>query len=62
MDESADGRPRTRILKLKRETVRDLGPHLLSSQGHSLWTCDASARDDTQAAGLRRRPRPPSDE
>jgi hypothetical protein len=29
-------------LNLKRETVRNLNDQLLTSQGHSLWTCDGS--------------------
>jgi hypothetical protein len=29
-------------LNLKRDTVQNLNDQLLSSQGHSLWTCDES--------------------
>jgi hypothetical protein len=29
-------------LTLKRETVRNLNDDLLTSQGHSLWTCDVT--------------------
>lgn len=34
-------RPRT--LHLERETIQEVTSSLLSSQGHSLWTCDATA-------------------
>lgn len=33
-----------RKLKLRRETVQNLTEDLLSSQGHSLWTCDRPAK------------------
>lgn len=29
-------------LTLKRETIRNLNDDLLTSQGHSLWTCDVT--------------------
>ena len=40
-----------RKLALKRETVQDLDMQLLSSQGHSLWTCDGSVYDDRPQPG-----------
>jgi hypothetical protein len=40
----------TRRLSLKRETVQDLSSEILSSQGHSLWTCDGSLHDDSPPA------------
>lgn len=48
MEDSADDEtqqlpPVRRKLKLRRETVRNLTEDLLSSQGHSLWTCDRPA-------------------
>jgi hypothetical protein len=30
-------------LNLKRETLQNLNDQLLTSQGHSLWTCDITA-------------------
>ena len=32
--------PHVKKLTLKRETIRNLNDDLLTSQGHSLWTCD----------------------
>jgi hypothetical protein len=31
---------RPRKLTLKRDAIRNLNDELLTSQGHSLWTCD----------------------
>jgi len=62
MSETPEVRVRTRRLELRRETVRDLGPSILSSQGHSLWTCDSSAKDDAWATGPARQTQPPIDE
>jgi hypothetical protein len=45
MSENNHHAPQKRTLFLKRETVGDLDSRLLSSQGHSLWTCDGSVRD-----------------
>lgn len=39
-DEAAQPAPVSRKLRLRRETVRNLTEDILSSQGHSLWTCD----------------------
>jgi hypothetical protein len=45
--------PKPRTLSLRRETVRNLSSPLLSSQGHSLWTCDGSVREVARAGGSR---------
>lgn len=34
--------PTSRKLTLRREVVQDLSEQMLSSQGHSLWTCDSA--------------------
>lgn len=41
-------RPPRKRLELKRETLRNVDEPLLTSQGHSLWTCDASVRLPTK--------------
>lgn len=38
----SDDAPKRKTLTLKRETVRDLSTELLTTQGWSLWTCDAT--------------------
>lgn len=41
----SDDAPKRKTLTLKRETVRDLSTELLTTQGWSLWTCDATVGD-----------------
>jgi hypothetical protein len=45
MSETDRSVPKRRKLFLKRETVGNLDSRLLSSQGHSLWTCDVTVRE-----------------
>jgi hypothetical protein len=49
--ETAPARPRPpRKLTLDRETVHDMSDQLLTSQGHSLWTCDSEVQEDVGPA------------
>lgn len=45
MPDDPQDEPRPRTLRLDRETVQEVTSPLLSSQGHSLWTCDATVVD-----------------
>jgi hypothetical protein len=51
-----------RKLNLKRETVHNLADQLLTTQGHSLWTCPntrpAGALPESEERGGRRRRAP----
>ncbi len=49
MSETNHNAPKKRTLFLKRETVGNLDSGLLSSQGHSLWTCDGTEAVDRPA-------------
>jgi hypothetical protein len=51
----SDDAPKRKTLTLKRETVRDLSTELLTTQGWSLWTCDATVGDASAQHSERRR-------